>query len=75
MPRSSLSLIRLIALAGLVWSKIQFVANVVQTWSAFDPTYWTHYVQQQLTRPLVGIVFSLLLFAAARPLSRFIDRD
>ncbi|MFH1496620.1 MAG: hypothetical protein ABII82_02225 [Verrucomicrobiota bacterium] len=75
MPRSSLPLVRLLALVGLVWFKIQIVANVAQTWAAFDPTYWTYYVQQQLTRPLIGIGFCLLVWLFARPLARRIDRE
>lgn len=75
MQRSSLPLIRLLALAGFVWFSIQLVANIVQTWAAFDPTYWTYYVQQQLTRPLVGVGLSLLLILLARPLARWIDRE
>ncbi len=75
MQRSSLPLVRLLALAGFLWFKIQIVANLAQTWSAFDPTYWTYYLQQQLTRPLVGIGFSLLLFVFARPVSRLVDRE
>lgn len=75
MTRSSLPLVRLLGLTGFIWFKIQIVANLAQTWSAFDPTYWTYYVQQQLTRPLVGIGFSLLVLIFARPLARRIDRE
>jgi hypothetical protein len=75
MPHSSLPSVRLLGLAGVVWFNIQIVANVVQTWPTFDPSYWTYYVQQQFTRPLIGIGFSLLLLLAARPLSRWIDRE
>ena len=69
-----LSCIRLLALAGLAWFAADLGAALWQTWDTFAPSYWSHYVQQQLARPLAGLAVSLLLLAAARPLAHWLDR-
>jgi hypothetical protein len=66
--------VRLLALAGLAWAAATLLANVLQSWDAFNPSYWTYYLQQQLARPLIGLVVSTALLLAARPVSRWLSR-
>ena len=69
-----LSCIRLLALTGLAWFVAALGTALWQTWDTFSPAYWSHYVQQQLARPLAGLAVSWLLLAASRPLARWLDR-
>lgn len=70
-PLASLRLAAFVALAICIGA---LLANVAQTWDTFNPSYWTHYVRQQLARPLVGVALSLLVLASARPLARWLSR-
>ena len=70
-----LAALRLFALVGLLLSFGALAANLVQTWDTFAPAYVGHYVQQQLTRPLVGLGLAFLVLALARPLARWLGRD
>ncbi len=67
--------VRLLAFAALLFCTGVLIANIAQTWDTFNPSYWGHYVQQQLTRPLTGLVFSALALLVARPLARWLSRD
>jgi hypothetical protein len=71
---SSLPLIRLLGLAGLGFYVVELLGNVIQTWDTFNPAYWGYYVQQQLARPLVGMVVASVLLLASRPLARWLSR-
>ena len=70
-----LAALRLLALAALLFNVGILLANVAQTWDTFNPSYWGHYLQQQLARPLVGLALSLAVLVLARPLSRWLARD
>lgn len=70
-----LAALRLLALTVLLFSIGALIANIAQTWDTFNPSYWGHYVQQQLARPLIGLVFSALVLFGARPLARWLARD
>lgn len=70
-----LSALRLLAFAALLVSTGVLIANIAQTWDTFNPSYWGHYVQQQLARPLIGISLSKLVLFLARPLARWLARD
>jgi nitrate reductase alpha subunit len=70
----TLTVVRLLALAGFAWFFASLAAALAQTWDTFSPSYWGHYVQQELARPLAGLAVSALLLAAARPLARWLDR-
>lgn len=69
------SAVRLLALAALFVCVGALIANLAQTWDTFNPSYWGHYVQQQLTRPLVGIALATLALLFARPLARWLSRE
>jgi nitrate reductase alpha subunit len=70
-----LAALRLLAFAALLICTGVLVANIAQTWDTFNPSYWGHYVQQQLARPLTGISLSALALLLARPLARWLSRD
>jgi len=75
MSAQPLFLVRLLAIAGLAFHAVELLSNVLQSWDAFRPSYWTYYVQQQLARPLIGITASAVLLLAARPLACWLSRD
>lgn len=69
-----LAALRLVAFAALAVCLGVLLANVAQTWDTFNPSYWGHYVRQQLARPLAGAAVALLVLAFARPLARWLAR-
>lgn len=71
---SPLFLVRLFAGSALLFNLGALFAAVARTWDTFDPSYWSHYLQQVLCGPLVGLGFSLLALLAARPLARWLGR-
>ena len=74
MYRQALLLVRLLALCGVVVNLASLLANLVQSFDAFNPSYAGFFVKQQLARPLVGIAVSLSLAGFARPLARLLAR-
>jgi hypothetical protein len=74
MYRQALLLVRLLALCGVGVNLATLLANLAQSFDAFNPTYVGFFVKQQLARPLVGIALSLLLAGFARPLARLLAR-
>jgi hypothetical protein len=70
----ALLLVRLLALAAFMIGATMLLANVAQSYDAFNPSYAGFYFKQQLARPVVGIVLSLLLAQLARPLARLLAR-
>lgn len=70
-----LILVRLFAAAAWFWSFGALLVAVARTWDTFDPSYWSHYVQQVLCGPLVGLALSTLVLIAARPLARWLGRE
>ena len=74
MYRQALLLIRVIALVGLLVNLATLLANVAQSYDAFNPSYAGFFVKQQLARPLVGLALSLAVMFFARPLARLIAR-
>ena len=74
MYRQALLLVRLLALCGVGVNLATLLANLAQSFDAFNPTYAGFFVKQQLARPLVGIALSLVLAGFARPLARLLAR-
>jgi hypothetical protein len=74
MYRQALLLVRLLALCGVGVNFAQLLANLVQSFDAFNPSYVGFFVQQQLARPLVGIALALATAALSRPLARLLAR-
>jgi len=74
MYRQALLLVRLLALCGVAVNLATLLANLLQSFDAFNPSYIGFFVKQQLARPLVGIVLSLTIAVFARPLARLLAR-
>jgi len=74
MYRQALLLVRLLALCGVVVNLATLLANLAQSFDAFNPSYAGFFVKQQLARPLVGIALSLAIACFARPLARLLAR-
>jgi hypothetical protein len=74
MSAQPLFFVRLLAFAGLGFHTVTLLANVLQSWDTFNPSYWTYYLQQQLARPLIGLGISAVILLTARPLSRWLSR-
>ena len=70
-----LFVVRLLAFAAAFAGAGCLLGALAQTWDTFNPSYWTHYVQQQLAGPLVAIGLSTLALLFARPLARWLSRD
>ena len=55
---------RLSMFIGIVIYGVGLLANILETFDTFNPSYLRHYVRQQCLRPLLGmVVFTLLLLA------------
>ena len=74
MYRQALLLVRLLALCGVAVNLATLLANLLQSYDAFNPSYIGFFVKQQLARPLVGIVLSLTIAGFARSLARLLAR-
>lgn len=74
MYRQALLLVRLLALCGVVVNLATLLANLAQSFDAFNPSYAVFFVKQQLARPLVGIALSLVIAGFSRPLARLLAR-
>lgn len=74
MYRQALLLVRVLALAGFLLSLATLLANVVQSYDTFNPSYAGFYLKQQLARPLVGIGLALVVALLAPPLARLLAR-
>ena len=74
MYRQALLLVRLLALCGVSVNLATLLANLAQSFDAFNPSYAGFFVKQQLARPLVGIALSLAIAGLARPLARLLAR-
>jgi len=68
----SLLALRLLALILVMVGLLQAVANILETFRDFNPTYAGYYFKSQLLRPVVLIVGGFLTWALSRPLSGLI---
>lgn len=68
------TMVRLIALAGVFYYGVELVANVLQSYDTVSPSYLGYYFKQQLARPVVGIVASVVLALLARRLGRWVGK-
>jgi hypothetical protein len=74
MYRQALLLVRVLALAGVVFGAATLLANLVQSYDTFNPSYAGFFFKQQLARPVTVIALSLVLALLARPLARLLAR-
>ncbi len=74
MHRQALILVRLLSLAGLALSLYALLANLAQSYDSFNPSYIGFFLKQQVLRPAIGALISLLLGLFARRLARRIAR-
>ncbi len=70
-PQAILS-IRILALLLIVVGAGQLLANVIESIREFDPTYWWYYVQSEMLRPLLAIIFGKLLYLFSKPLGKLL---
>lgn len=64
--------IRLVSLllgSAAVW---QLAGNLADSFTAFDPNYWGHYVASEIVRPAIGIGISLALAVFSSRMGRFL---
>jgi hypothetical protein len=74
MYRHALLLVRLLALVGVLVSLTTLLANLVQAYDTFNPSYAGYFFKQQLARPFVGLGLSAMVALCARPLARLLAR-
>lgn len=67
--------LRLTGLLLFVLGLWQAVANLLEGWMEFDPTYLGYFLRSQLMRPALSVLFGLFLFLAARRLGNWLSRD
>jgi len=62
---------------GLFWMTAglwMLAANVIESVTAFDPTYAGYYLQSQALRPGLAILLGVILWLLARRLGRLMER-
>lgn len=72
MPPDQLIVRSLVLVLGVVHLGT-LLANIVQTYDTFNPSYLGHYFRQHLARPLVGLAVAGGLFALESPLSAWLS--
>lgn len=75
MRSHALLALRLLAFTGTIVSLWALLANLAQSYDTFNPSYAAYYWKQQLLRPSLGLLLSLIVLFCARPLSRWISRE
>ena len=66
----TLFVFRLTMFVGMVVYGLGLLANILETFDTFNPSYLRHYLRQHCVRPLLGMVaFALLLLADTKILS------
>lgn len=73
-PLATLAL-RLLGILFLLIGGWQLVANLVDGWMEFDPTYLGYFFRSQLLRPGLAMLIGLILILCSRPLGRWLAPD
>jgi len=61
----TLFVFRLVMFLGVLLHATTLLANILETFDTFNPSYWRHYCRQHCIRPLIGLViFAVLLLVA-----------
>ncbi|GHB97136.1 hypothetical protein [Cerasicoccus arenae] len=66
--------VRLCALFIGVLGLWLLVANLVEGFGDFNPSYIAYFLVNQVARPLIAVVLGLLLWAFSGPLGRLLGR-
>lgn len=64
------TLLRVGAVFLMLTALWQLVANIADSIFDVDPSYLGHYFQQNLLRPLIGLILGAVLFLFAGPVAR-----
>lgn len=67
--------LRLLGLALCLLGLWLGLANLIDAWIEFDPSYLAYFLRVQLLRPGLAVLFGFLVMAASRPLARRLTRD
>ncbi len=66
-----------VRLLGLFWIAAglwMLAANIVESATAFNPSFVGYYLESQALRPSLAVVLGILLMIFARPLGRLVAR-
>lgn len=69
-PTTAAALLRVGAVFLILTALWQLLGNIADSVFAVDPSYLGHYFQQNLLRPLIGLVLGICLFLFAEPVAR-----
>lgn len=64
--------IRLLALILLLIGIGWLMHNLVLSYQSFNPSYWSHYLKQELLSPLLCILGSIVLRGASTPIATWL---
>jgi len=64
--------VRLIGFFFVLLGLWMLVSNLVESWGKVSLVFWLSYLQAQILRPLLAVVFGLLTMALAGPLGRLL---
>jgi len=62
--------LRILAVIWISVGSFQAIANLIDGFRAFDPTYLGHFFMSQLLRPTLAIAFGVVIAALSGPLGR-----
>ncbi len=66
-----------VRLLGLFWVAAglwMLAANIIESATAFNPSFIGYYLESQALRPLLAVALGVVLLLFARPLGRFVAR-
>lgn len=66
--------LRLLGLLLILLGSWQAVANLIDGWMEFDPTYLGYFFRSQLMRPALVMLWGTALILLSRPLGRCIAK-
>tara|TARA_B110000305_G_C19348434_1_gene592926 strand:- start:270 stop:509 length:240 start_codon:yes stop_codon:yes gene_type:complete len=68
-------LVKLMGLFFIMLGLWQGLCNILETYSEFNPTYFSFYFTSQLLRPFLALALGCILIFASRFLARLLSKE
>ncbi|MCC5835950.1 MAG: hypothetical protein JJU20_14585 [Opitutales bacterium] len=69
----SARILRIVAVLGIWWGSYLLLANLIDSYRDFDPSYLGYFFGQVLLRPLLLLLWSSLLWVLAPRIGRILN--